>query len=360
MTGTPAMKRIAIAITAVLCLSAQTSRDAYRAAYREWREADPNLERDAGSLAANSAARAAAAAARAAKYSSTRADYLRGIAEPQQQMAALLARPMPEFPDFGRSARENVASEAAVVKRNLDTFQHDPDPGIQQLRTALEREYAALTGLTQALAQRDAAEESIKSASAALEKARAAALKPAQDVAAGTAADAAQADRETAAWADYYAHLGSPSGSSSTAPAASPTSATPAAPAPVAPRTSITPLPLVRYTGAWTFPSGGLFHGPEPEFVDLVVHEENGRASGTLFGRFKLPTGSKDDPVLRFDFSGDFRNTRNQSFTLETSDGAKGTIELIPGPAFNLLEVNFQTEPKPGKIRQANLVLVKK
>ncbi len=122
----------------------------------------------------------------------------------------------------------------------------------------------------------------------------------------------------------------------------------------------ITPLPLSRYTGAWTFPDGGLSHGPQPQFLDLVVHEENGHASGTLFARFKVPAGSKDDPVLRFDFTGEFRNSRNQVFALETSDGAKGTIELIPGPAFNLLEVNFLTDAKPGKIRQGNVVLVKK
>jgi len=103
-----------------------------------------------------------------------------------------------------------------------------------------------------------------------------------------------------------------------------------------------------------------LYHGPQPEFVDLVVHEQNGHADGTLFGRFKLPAGSKDDPVLRFDFTGEFKATRNQTFALETSDGAKGTLELIPGPAFNLIEVNFQTEAKPGKIRQGNVVMVKK
>ena len=83
-------------------------------------------------------------------------------------------------------------------------------------------------------------------------------------------------------------------------------------------------------------------------------------ASGTLFGRFKLSPGGPADPELRFDFSGDFKNTRNQTFALETSDGARGAIELIPGPAFNLLEVNFQTEARAGKIRQGNFVLVKK
>jgi hypothetical protein len=43
-----------------------------------------------------------------------------------------------------------------------------------------------------------------------------------------------------------------------------------------------------------------------------------------------------------------------------TGDGTPGTIELIPGPAFNLLEVNFQTDPQPNKIRLGNFILVKK
>jgi hypothetical protein len=63
---------------------------------------------------------------------------------------------------------------------------------------------------------------------------------------------------------------------------------------------------------------------------------------------------------LRFDFTGEFQPSRRQVFNLVTAEGAKGTIELIPGPAFNLLEVNFQTEPKPGKVRDADVVLVKK
>ena len=103
-----------------------------------------------------------------------------------------------------------------------------------------------------------------------------------------------------------------------------------------------------------------MFHGAEPEFVDLVVHEENGKATGTFYARFKLPPGSTGDPLVRFDFSGDFRATRIQTFPLETSDGAKGSIDLIPGNAFNLLEVNFETEIKPGKIHLGDLLLVKK
>jgi hypothetical protein len=140
------------------------------------------------------------------------------------------------------------------------------------------------------------------------------------------------------------------------------TGARPVSPAPVAPSgRSITAVPLSRYVGAWTYPvRNTLYHGAEPEFVDLVVHEENGRAAGTLYARFKLPSGSAGDPILRFDFAGSFQNARSQSFSLETSDGAKGTIELIPGPAFNLLEVNFSTDARPGRVRQANFLLVKR
>jgi len=128
-------------------------------------------------------------------------------------------------------------------------------------------------------------------------------------------------------------------------------------PAPRGP--SVTPLPLSRYVGTWSYQAGSPFHGPEPEMVDVIVHEENGHATGTFSARFKLPPGSAEDPVLRFSFSGELRATRYQTFALETGDGAKGTIELIPGGPFNVLEVNFETEVKAGKIHQGDLLLVK-
>jgi hypothetical protein len=64
--------------------------------------------------------------------------------------------------------------------------------------------------------------------------------------------------------------------------------------------------------------------------------------------------------VLRFDFEGEWQAGSVQTFNLMTGDGAKGSIDLIPGPAFNLLEVNFQTEPKANKVRLGNFILVKK
>lgn len=118
-------------------------------------------------------------------------------------------------------------------------------------------------------------------------------------------------------------------------------------------------MPLSRYTGAWQYPiSGGLWHGPAPELIDFMVHDENNKVTGSLYGRFKTAEGI--EPTLRLEFAGDWQASRNQRFDAETSDGAKGYLELIPGPAFNLLEVNLQIERRPGKIDSANFLVVKK
>ena len=129
-----------------------------------------------------------------------------------------------------------------------------------------------------------------------------------------------------------------------------------------APARGITPVPLSRYVGEWTYPAvGAHYHGAQPESVDLVIREENGRASGTLSARFKLPPGdAAGSPVVSFDFTGAFQNSRSQTFSVTTGSGAPGTLELIPGPAFNLLEVNFNTDEKSGTVRQANFLLLKK
>jgi hypothetical protein len=102
------------------------------------------------------------------------------------------------------------------------------------------------------------------------------------------------------------------------------------------------------------------YHGIQPESADLVVREENGKASGTLTARFRLPAGSADNPMVRLDFAGAFGGARAQKFAITTAGGATGTLELIPGPAFNLLEVNFNTGDRPGTIRQGNFMLIKK
>ncbi len=105
---------------------------------------------------------------------------------------------------------------------------------------------------------------------------------------------------------------------------------------------------------------GAHYHGMQPESAELVVREENGQASGTLTARFRLPAGSTDNPVVRFDFAGAFGSSRAQKFAVTASGGATGTLELIPGPAFNLLEVNFSMGDKPGMIHQGNFLLIKR
>ncbi|HWZ34327.1 MAG TPA: hypothetical protein VNX18_23475 [Bryobacteraceae bacterium] len=350
------MKRsVIVASAATVCLIAlglfaQSSRDAYRSAYRAWRQADPNLERDAGT-APTLVPRIATVAAQAARYGAARSSFLRQMTASEEQTFQGLDAPLPDLPDLTRGVRENVTAESALVKHNLDTFSRDSDRAIQQLKLMLDRENLALTALSTAIAERQAAAEAAKSAIASAEQARAKALNIGRDLNGAMGPIADQADRETAAWAEYYRKL---------ADAARQPAAVPVIPSAPPPPTSITPLPLSRYTGAWIFPSAGLYHGPQPDSIDLTVREENGRAAGTLFVRYKLPPGSKDDPALRIDFSGEFKNTRNQVFSLQTAEGAKGTLELIPGPAFNLLEINFQTDPKPGKIQQGNAVLIKK
>jgi hypothetical protein len=287
-----------------------------------------------------------------------------------------------------------VSTESQVVATAITSFANDPDRGIQQLRQAMERERAALTALTGAISDRQMAETKTIQASVAVERARTKAGDEYAKLSFGLAQSAGQIDKETSAWASYYQKLaagaaGAPTTQSAVTPApppapvaraivapapAPPPASTPPAPppaAPAAPSTSsatasatssqVPPVPLARYVGGWTFPTiNGQYFGTQPEFIDLVVHEEKGHVTGTLYGRFKLPSGSTGDPVLRFDFEGQWQSTPTQTFALMTGDAAKGTIDLIPGPAFNLLEVNFQTEPKLNKVRLGNFILLKK
>jgi hypothetical protein len=122
---------------------------------------------------------------------------------------------------------------------------------------------------------------------------------------------------------------------------------------------AVTGTSRTRYVGAWSYPPrGGQFHGPQPDLVELEVREENGRISGTLTAQFTSQPNL--DPMVAFSFAGDMAPSKNQLMPLMTGDGAKGLIELIPGSAFNLLEITFRTEFREGKINMGNFVLVMK
>jgi len=351
------MRRGLLFTVLVLCAFGEVSREGYRGAYKVWRQTDPNLEREAGSAGPAFGADADRVANEAAKYASERRAYLsQAVAEKERRLAWLEQAPAPP-PPSSPGAAQVIVSETSAVRHSLEVYGTDLDPGLQQARAMLERENLALVSVRDAVAEGRKAVEAETSASAIEEQARLQALSQSREAMTVMKKSLEEASQEASAWAEYYRQLSDEARQVTAAPVPAAPSVVAAAP-PRQPAASITPLPLARYTGAWTFPPvNGLFHGPQPEFVDLVVHEQNGRADGTLFGRFKVSSG---DPVLRFDFSGDFRNTRNQVFNVETSDGIKGTIELIPGPAFNLLEINFQIEPKPGKVQQGNMLLVKK
>ena len=357
-------RAILFGIVTALCL-AQRSRDDYRAAYSAWRQTDQKLEMDAVQGGAAIAQRADRMAAEAVKSAAARKAFLEGSFADETEQIVWLETPLLNSESSATDTKfdsQFIATESAAVSRTIDTFSNDPDRGIQQLRQALERERVALEGLHLAVATRKKSADTATASTAAIAQARSKSAEQSRPMLEGLKDAAADNTREAEVWAEYYRKLGEGAKGTATPITVVPPGVPPATlanPAP-APRT-VTPVPLARYVGSWNFPAtNGLFHGPQPESIEVVVNEDNGHATGTLSARFKLPPGSAGDPTLRFDFSGDFQATRNQSFDLVTSDGAKGTVELIPGPAFNLLEVNFQTEPKEGKIRQADVVLVKK
>jgi hypothetical protein len=363
------MKALALfGITALLLCAQSPSRDAYRQAYQNWRQTEPTLEPDAATAGAALEPRAQRAAQAAVAFTTARAAFLdAGVEQLRQHQRSLESTTMRVQPlPAARETMQRVLQPAAQsVTAILTSLTGDTDVAIQQLRQALERERTALNSLVEAVEQRQSAVELAAQSAANVEQARVTALSAYQAAILQRAQAGQQVRKEAAAWQTYYQTLAqgaqgiAPPSASPPPPAGGPTP--PAAPkATPPPRTSITPLPLARYVGGWTFPERGLYFGAQPQFIDMVVYEQNGHVTGSLYGRFVLPPGSAGDPVLRFEFEGDLQPERNQKFQLRTTEGATGTIELIPGSAFNLLEVNFQTTPVENKVRSGNFVMLKK
>jgi hypothetical protein len=357
-------------------LFAQSSRGAQQEAYRNWRETDPTLERDAATAGATLGARADKAAAEGAKYFTARKAYLESFETDTNQKASAVEA-LNLAPDTAPSLEAYLSGQSNLLGSSIETIARDPDRGIQQLRQALERERAAIAALDASLKDIQKTQEAVAQSSSSTEQERTQTAERYQKLAASLKESAQLAEQSGTAWANYYralsdaargvaAPITSSAPVTSAAPLRAPNIAEPgpagvANPAPIAAARSVTPVPLSRYVGAWTYPTvGARYHGPQPESVELVVHDQDGQASGTLYARFKLPPGNAGNPQVRFAFEGVFENSRGQKFAVTTSGGAKGIVELIPGPAFNLLEVNFSTDEKPGMVRQANFLLVKK
>ena len=338
-------------------LMGQTSREAYRQDYDAWREVHANLERDAGNGGATLIPQVDRAAARVAAFGTNRAAYAKAAAQTAAQQRQVLqaptTRPSPDLAPPALAAL--VTGELQTVTKTIARFAEDRDRGIQQLRQSLERERDALAALNDAIQVRQKAVTTTTAAATALEQVRVRVAEITGPETSALSQNSVQLEKETAAWAAYYEGLAKAIQIANAPPPPRVEVTT------IAPRNDTAPgIPRARYVGAWTYPvSNGVFHGAQPEFVDLVVHDTNGHADGTMFARFKL-SGSATDPLVRFDFQGDFRAAPLQRFPLMTSEGTVGTIELIPGPAFNLLEVNFVADPRQGKINVGNFILVKK
>lgn len=357
------MKR-ALLWAPLLCL-AQHPREDVQTAYRVWREADPNLEREAAAGGAPIAQRADRLSAEAARYAAAHKVLLEGVARDQAaQVAPLEASAIAAESRAASTVLDArfIAEENARLTRMIRAFAGNPDKGIQRLRLALEREQTELSALSPAIAERQKAVDAAQDSGDAAETARVKALREMQPMLDAANEAAGETSREAAVWAEYYRKIGEGAQGAATpitvvAPGVQQVTLNNPAPAPL----TVTPLPLARYVGGWVYPSSnGLFHGAEPETAEVEVSEADGQIKGTLTARFKLPPGNVGDQALRFEFSGPLQPTRNQVFNLVTDNGVKGRVELIPGTAFNLLEVNFQTESNPKKIRQADVVLVKK
>lgn len=350
----------AVALAAATLSAQQTGREAYRAAYQAWRQLEPALEADAATSGAALTDRARRAAEAATEYASVRAAFLQNSADQALERQQWLQTPPAETSAPGARSAAGAQTAAQALTTMLAALAGDTNPAIGRLRQALERERAAITALTEAIERRQQAATAIAQLDADGQAVRQAALAAFRQSAARSAQAADQLRKEAAAWQTYYLLLADGARGTAVSTAAPAPPAGPAPAQPSKPAKSITPLPLARYVGGWSYPANGIYKGAQPEFVDMVVNEQNGHVTGTLYARFVLPPGSPGDPVLRFEFEGDLQPQRNQVFPLRTAEGATGSIELIPGPAFNLLEVNFQTTPVPNKVRTGNFLLLKK
>ncbi len=352
----------------------QEARAAQLEMYRTWRQTDPNLERDATSAGATLGARADKASAEATKYFIARKAFLESAAADANQKSAIEA--VTVAPDAPANLDLFLSTQNTILGSSINAIAADPDRGIQQLRQALERERAAIAAIGAALKNSQSSEEAVVQASNAAEQKRTQTAEQYQKLTASFQQSAQLTEQSGTAWTNYYRFLSDAARgvaapvTSSAPPPPAPAKRVPdpadaavavSTPSPSTGARAVPPVPLSRYVGDWTYPTvGAHYHGVQPESVELAVREENGQASGTLSARFRLPPGIAGDPLVKFDFQGVFESSRVQRFVVASTGGAAGIIELIPGPAFNLVEVNFDIDQKPGTIRQANFLLVKK
>jgi hypothetical protein len=375
------LSTIFLFMTFAAALLAQAPED-YKTPYDDWARNGARLERDAETARERLAARTDLAASDAARYETARQAFF------EAQRARLvdaadriqpLALPL-ETPADG-ATKELIATADAGLTKSIAALASDPDEGIQRLRRALDKERNALAAIKLAMDARGSAGGATKSADDSVQRAAQAADEQLKTLAASFGQSASGAARLAEAWRAYYRALANgargisnadaepvsglrtrppaPAGAPDPASSPSRSAATPPS-APVPAVRTANGLPLPRYTGAWEYLKGvsTFTKGLPPTMFDVVVKFENGQLSGTVSAAFDvLP---KADPSVNFTFVGPMQAEREQSFPLETAEGVKGQVQLIPTSVFNLLEVRFTLENAAGKVSESDVVLIKK
>ena len=346
-------------------LLAQANRESYRVPYQAWRDAAPTLEQDAATPNPEFAARVQATAQAAEKFLAARADYINAARADATTQTDWASKPLvhSEAMLTPRAEVQTMLTRAnEFLNTTIGNFANVKDPAIQQVRQAMERERAALTALNQTLTARQPLLRDLTDNTSDADALRATVSQALKNASATREQLALHVRNEATAWTTYYRDLaeGAASTARTSSNSGSPTS--PAKPTALVQRASPAgQTPLSRYVGAWSYPArNGIFLGVQPQTVELLVREDGGKLTGTLVAKFLIPAGTSGDSNLRFDFQGPIQQTRKQTFPLMTPEGVTGTIELIPGSAINLLEVNFQTGANGNKFRTANFVLLKR
>jgi hypothetical protein len=367
------MKRSTIALV-VLCIAAAAQQPGQPIldTYRAWRANHPDLERDSTKGEPNFESRVEKSSTDQAKYAAVRKEMLEAMRdEARQQLSradSLELRVPGEQDPAVLDSVVNAMNTANSASRDATS---GTDRGLRALRQAIEHEGAALKTLTDGIASRRKLEAGLAEATNTAEVARDNVRQKYGSIASGFDQEAQQVARQQIAWTEYYRLLNptarrsvTQNTTSSVASASGRINAprvNDPAPGAATPSPSVTPVPLARYTGEWQYSRAvRVFQGLEPETAELMVHEQNGQVDGSLNVRFKAGPSVPTDRDVHFNFAGSLQTTRNQVFLIQNTTGDKGAIELIPGTAFNLLQVKFGLDERPGKISSADFVLLKK
>ncbi len=355
------------AILSASCAWSQSARDSYRNPYQAWRQTAPALEESASAPTAAFADQVRASSEAAQVFFNARAASLLTPFPEVADQLAWSSRPLATAETLltvPQEVQQLLAVAAAKVGNDINslTAPAEKDAAIRRFRQSIERERAALRALMDTLAAARMPLTALIDASDEAEIQRALTGQALSSAAGRRTQLSEHLKREAADWATYYKDLQEGATANRTLTSALTSNATPAAGASPTPGAAkITrpnpngPPALARYTGEWEFPTKGLYYGRRPDSADLVVQETNGMLGGTLTAKYSGPAAE-----LKIQFQGPVQEGRTQTFPVQFPNGENGSVELIPGTAINLLEINFVAPSTTGPINAANLVLVKR